>query len=70
MTKKITVTQNSMCFELNLGTTVFELLAMQQMEQQAIAIAINQQVIARAQWPQQILQDQDHIAIFQSIAGG
>jgi sulfur carrier protein len=66
----ITVYQNNLVFQLPQNSTLLDLLTQQQMQQQSLAIAVNQQIIPQALWAETILNDGDEIAIFQAIAGG
>ncbi|WP_067223200.1 sulfur carrier protein ThiS [Marinomonas gallaica] len=38
--------------------------------EQRVAVAVNQQVVPRSQWSECLLNDNDRIDIFESIAGG
>ncbi|AIX75719.1 MAG: sulfur carrier protein ThiS [Mixta calida] len=38
--------------------------------QPGTALAVNQQIVPRASWPDYALRDDDEVVIFQAIAGG
>ena len=38
--------------------------------QNGIAVALNQQVVSKSQWPHTQLQDRDRITLFKVVAGG
>lgn len=48
-------------------TTLLEQLECQQL---GSALAINQTIIPRSDWPYHLVQDGDNILLFQAIAGG
>ncbi|MBV8043125.1 sulfur carrier protein ThiS [Pluralibacter sp.] len=50
--------------------SVSALLAQLQQLRPGMALALNQQILPRAQWDEQLLQDGDTILLFQAIAGG
>jgi len=52
------------------GLTVHALLDEIQQQQPGIALALNQHILPRDQWQTHILQDGDHVLLFQVIAGG
>ncbi|WP_417503467.1 sulfur carrier protein ThiS [Marinomonas gallaica] len=49
-----------------LSTLIDELVS----SEQRVAVAVNQQVVPRSQWSECLLNDNDRIDIFESIAGG
>lgn len=49
-----------------LSTLIDELVS----SEQRVAVAVNQQVVPRSQWSECVLNDNDRIDIFESIAGG
>jgi sulfur carrier protein len=52
-------------------TTLFELLTQQGFDfKTAFACAINQRFVPRTQWPQQALQEGDHIEAITPVTGG
>ncbi|WP_067037587.1 sulfur carrier protein ThiS [Marinomonas gallaica] len=50
----------------HLSTLIDELVS----SEQRVAVAVNQQVVPRSQWSECLLNDNDRIDIFESIAGG
>ncbi len=52
--------------ETDLHSLIIEL----QLGNQAIAVAVNRQVIRRGQWPQHILQAGDQVDVVRAIGGG
>ena len=52
------------------GQTVSGLLTELNQLKPGAALALNQQILPREQWQQQIVQDGDQILLFQVIAGG
>ena len=51
-------------------TSIASLLNTLKMDKPGVALALNQQILPRAQWEQQQLQDGDALLLFQAIAGG
>ncbi len=56
--------------EMLLNTMLSALLAELEQPGQGIAIAVNETIIARQEWDQFTLSENDHITLFQAIAGG
>ena len=53
------------------GTTLTDLLReLGQDVLQGIAVAVNQEVVARGQWPNRVLNENDHILIITATQGG
>ena len=52
------------------GQSVNALLAQLNQLKPGTALALNQQILPREQWEQQIVQEGDQILLFQVIAGG
>lgn len=52
------------------GQTVSGLLIQLNQLKPGAALALNQQILPREQWEQQIVQEGDQILLFQVIAGG
>ena len=52
------------------GQTVSELLTQLNQLKPGAALALNQQILPREQWEQQIVQEGDQILFFQVIEGG
>jgi sulfur carrier protein len=56
--------------QLHSETNLHSLIAEMALGNQAIAVAVNRQVIRRAHWPQHILQAGDQIDVVRAIGGG
>lgn len=50
--------------------TVTAFLDQQQLLAPGVALALNHQILPRARWEEQILEEGDHLLLFQVIAGG
>ncbi|GAB59831.1 sulfur carrier protein ThiS [Rheinheimera nanhaiensis] len=61
---------NEQWLQLTASCTVAELLQQQQIPPQGLAVAINNTVIAKRQWPAQQLNDNDCVNIFHIVTGG
>lgn len=66
----ITITLNNDTLELAEGTTLTQMLAKLEQDKPGVAVALNQQVVARSQWSTQQLEPNDKVTLFQAIAGG
>ncbi|GLT16147.1 sulfur carrier protein ThiS [Vibrio algivorus] len=66
---QVTVNQQVHFLEKN-QYNLIQLLSRLSLNQQGIAIAINQDVIPKAQWTETILNDGDDVSVFTMIAGG
>lgn len=66
----ITITLNNDTLELAKGTTLTQMLAKLEQDKPGVAVALNQQVVARSQWSTQQLESNDKVTLFQAIAGG
>ena len=51
-------------------TDLHSLIAELQLGNQAIAVAVNRQVISRTQWQQHTLQEGDQVDVVRAIGGG
>jgi sulfur carrier protein len=47
-----------------------QLIAALELSGQALALAVNRQVVPRQQWPERLLQAQDKVDIVRAIGGG
>ncbi|MCM1128673.1 MAG: sulfur carrier protein ThiS [Alistipes senegalensis] len=56
--------------EMAEGATLLDLVASLQLTGQALAVAVNRQVIARQKWPEYALKDGDKVDIVRAIGGG
>ncbi|WP_445767601.1 sulfur carrier protein ThiS [Rheinheimera sp.] len=61
---------NDQVLQLTADCTVSELLRQQQLQPQGLAVAINNTVIAKQQWPVQQLHDNDCVNVFHIVTGG
>ena len=52
------------------GQRLTELLAVQEIAPQGVAVALNGAVLPRSRWPETRLNDGDEIHLFTAIAGG
>jgi thiazole synthase len=50
--------------------TIRDLLALRQLNENAVAVAVNQKVLPRESWPSIILRDGDQVDIVRAVAGG
>ena len=50
--------------------TVTAFLDQQQLLAPGVALALNHQILPRSRWEEQILEEGDHLLLFQVIAGG
>ncbi|MBB3324982.1 sulfur carrier protein ThiS [Atlantibacter sp. RC6] len=50
--------------------TLHRLLEQQGLLKPGIALAVNDAIVPRSQWPEHVLQDGDSVLLFQVIAGG
>jgi sulfur carrier protein len=50
--------------------TLRDLIATLDLEQQALALAVNRQVVPRQRWPEHVLQADDKVDIVRAIGGG
>ncbi|TVO33877.1 sulfur carrier protein ThiS [Vibrio algivorus] len=66
---QVTVNQQVHFLEKN-QYNLIQLLSRLSLNQQGIAIAINQDVIPKTQWTETILNDGDDVSVFTMIAGG
>ena len=61
---------NGVTHQLDKPQTIAELVATLNLSQQAIAVAVNRNVIARQRWSEHQLQAQDHVDVVRAIGGG
>lgn len=64
------VVLNDEALDLAEGTTLGQLLVTLEQDKPGVAVALNQQVVARSQWSVQQLTPNDNITLFHAIAGG
>lgn len=61
---------NGAAHQLNEGATLHELIAALNLSGQAIAVAVNRQIIARPRWQEHSLQARDKVDVVRAIGGG
>ena len=66
----ITILLNGEAFPLEKEHSLAVLIASLNLSGQAIAVAVNRQIIPRAQWQDQQLQAQDKVDVVRAIGGG
>lgn len=66
---QVTVNQQVHILEKN-QYSLIQLLSRLSLNQQGIAIAINQDVVPKTQWTETTLNDGDDVSVFTMIAGG
>lgn len=66
----IAITLNGEAYQLAQGQTLAGLVDALNLSGQAIAVAVNRQIIARPQWQTHSLQAQDKVDVVRAIGGG
>ena len=66
----ISITLNGAPHQVPPGHTLDQLIAALSLENQALALAVNRNVVPRKAWPGQVLQTQDQVEIVRAIGGG
>ncbi len=66
----ITIALNGDAYQLEKENSLAALIATLNLSGQAIAVAVNRQIIPRAQWQNQLLQAQDKVDVVRAIGGG
>jgi len=66
----ISITLNGAPHQVPPGQTLDQLIAALSLENQALALAVNRNVVPRKAWPGQVLQVQDQVEIVRAIGGG
>ena len=66
----ISIILNGEAYQLAQGQTLAGLVDALQLSGQAIAVAVNRQIILRLQWQDQLLQAQDKVDVVRAIGGG
>ena len=66
----ITITLNGELYQIEAEQTLTSLVASLNLSGQAIAVAVNRQIIPRSQWPIQLLQACDIVDVVRAIGGG
>ena len=68
--KKITVLVNNNATEVEEGVSVEQLLDMLDEAPQGLAVAINDQIVRKADWSTRVLNDKDNILLIKAAYGG
>ena len=66
----ITIVLNGAAYECAKEQTLAQLISALQLDGQAIAVAVNRQIVARVAWTGHILQMQDKVDVVRAIGGG
>ncbi|WP_035828624.1 sulfur carrier protein ThiS [Janthinobacterium sp. RA13] len=66
----ISITLNGAPHQVPPGQTLDQLIAALSLENQALALAVNRNVVPRKAWPGQVLQVHDQVEIVRAIGGG
>jgi sulfur carrier protein len=66
----ITIVLNGEAYECAKEQSLAQLVSALQLDGQAIAVAVNRQIVARAAWTGHILQMQDKVDVVRAIGGG
>lgn len=61
---------NGEAYQVAQEHTLLDLIHALDLSGQAIAVAVNRQIVPRAQWPNQVLQAQDKVDVVRAIGGG
>lgn len=61
---------NGAAHQMNEGSTLSQLVEQLRLANQAIAIAVNRQVIQKAKWDSYCIQAQDQVDVVRAIGGG
>jgi len=66
----IEIQLNGQAYQLATGGSVGDLMAALALPDQALAVAVNRQVVPRQSWDQHQLQAQDQVDVVRAIGGG
>jgi sulfur carrier protein len=66
----ITIVLNGEAYECVQEQTLAQLISTLQLDGQAIAVAVNRQIVARAEWATRLLRSQDQVDVVRAIGGG
>ena len=66
----IDIELNGAAFQIAAGSSLQQLIAALALENQALALAVNRQVVRRERWPAQQLQAGDKVDVVRAIGGG
>ena len=70
MTALINITLNGAPHQVPSGQTLDQLIAALSLENQALALAVNRNVVPRKAWQDRVLATQDQVEIVRAIGGG
>ncbi|MCM2568029.1 sulfur carrier protein ThiS [Janthinobacterium sp. GK] len=70
MTALIDITLNGAPHQVPPGQTLDQLIAALSLENQALALAVNRNVVPRKAWHDRVLEIQDQVEIVRAIGGG
>ena len=70
MTAFIDITLNGAPHQVPPGHTLDQLIAALALENQALALAVNRNVVPRKAWPERVLETRDQVEIVRAIGGG
>jgi sulfur carrier protein len=66
----ISITLNGAPHQVPPGQTLDQLIAALSLENQALALAVNRNVVPRKAWQDRVLETQDQVEIVRAIGGG
>ncbi|MGI4721591.1 MAG: sulfur carrier protein ThiS [Janthinobacterium lividum] len=61
---------NGALYQVPAGVSLLDLAGQLGLAEQAVAVAVNREVVPRQQWPQRRLQARDRVDIVRAIGGG
>ncbi|MGX9217853.1 MULTISPECIES: sulfur carrier protein ThiS [Massilia] len=61
---------NGALYQVPAGVSLLDLAGQLGLAEQAVAVAVNREVVPRQQWPQRRLQARDKVDIVRAIGGG
>ncbi len=61
---------NGALYQVPAGVSLLDLAGLLGLAEQAVAVAVNREVVPRQQWPQRRLQARDKVDIVRAIGGG
>ena len=66
----IAIELNGAPHDIDAGRNLHDLIAALELSGQALAVAVNREVVPRHLWPQRALQQHDRVDIVRAIGGG
>ncbi|MDD9195385.1 sulfur carrier protein ThiS [Aliivibrio sp. S3MY1] len=70
MSNLITIELNNVVYRIEKALSIHSFLTLHKVDTQGCALAMNNQIIPRAEWQTRRLSDGESISLFQAIAGG